>query len=220
MKQEDATAYTARCFRGEPASCSYACPFRLDVRSFLEKVGKGRWAPAYKALRNTVVFPGIVSALCDQPCRDHCQRTVLGDEPIAMRDLEAACLRYVNDRKAETYVIPPKSQRVAVVGAGTAGLSTALNLAQKRFPVTVFEKTEGWGGVLRDDPRFAEFDADLALQFSTVTVEFLWNTPVTSLDELAGFEAVYVATGSGESPSGCWMAGIVSSSPRHSPASS
>jgi hypothetical protein len=197
VKQEDATAYTARCFRGEPASCSYACPFRLDVRSFLEKVGKGRWAPAYKALRNTVVFPGIVSVLCDQPCRDHCQRTVLGDEAIAMRDLEAACVRYTKDRKAESYVIPPKSQRVAVVGAGTAGLSTALNLAQKRFPVTVFDKAEGWGGGLRDHPRFAEFDADLALQFSTVTVEFRWNTPVTSLDDLAGFEAVYVATGAG-----------------------
>ena len=64
-----------------------------------------------------------------------------------MRDIEAACLRHARDRKPETYVIPPKEQRVAVVGAGVAGLSCALNLAQKRFRVTVFEKEDGWGGI-------------------------------------------------------------------------
>ena len=197
MKLEDSTAYTARCFRGEPASCSCACPFHLDVRSYLDKVGKGRWVAAYKVLRNATVFPGIVSALCDQPCRAHCQRTLLGDEAIAMRDLEAACLRYANSRKAESYVIPPKNQRVAVVGAGTAGLSLALNLAQKKFPVTVFEKNDGWGGALRSDPRFAEFDADIALQFSAVAVEFRYGSEVGTLDELAAFDAIYVATGAG-----------------------
>ena len=59
-----------------------------------------------------------------------------------------------------------------MVGAGLAGLSCALNLAQKRYQVTVFEKETGWGGSLRSHPRFAEFDADIALQFSAVEVEF------------------------------------------------
>ncbi len=215
LKQEDATAYTAGCFRGEPASCSYACPFRLDARSFLEKAGKGRWAAAYKALRNSVVFPGIVSVLCDQPCREHCQRSVVGDEAIALRDIEAACLRYAKDRNPESYVIPPKTQRVAIVGAGVGGLSTALNLAQKRYQVTVFEKAGGWGGVLREDPRFAEFDAELALQFSRVTVEFLWNTTVETLEQLAGFDAVYLATGAGGAAFGLlqsWDPGVFTTS--------
>ena len=197
MKLEDSIAYTARCFRGEPASCSYACPFRLDVRSLLEKLSKGRWNAAYKVLRDATVFPGIVSILCDQPCREHCQRTLLGNEAIALRDLEAACLRYAKDRKSQSYVIPPKQQRIAVVGAGTAGLSCTLNLAQKQYQVTVFERHEGWGGVLRSHPRFAEIDADIALQFSAVKVEFHFGTTVVSLDGLAGFDAVYVATGAG-----------------------
>ena len=167
----------------------------MDVRSLLEKVSKGRWVAAYKTLRNATVFPAIVSALCDQPCRAHCQRTLLGDEALAMRDLEAACLRYAKERKAESYVIPPKDQRIAVVGAGTAGLSGALNLAQKKFPVTVFEKEEGWGGALRSHPRFAEFDADIALQFSAVETEFRYGTKIKSLDELADFVVVYIATG-------------------------
>ena len=146
MRREDATAYTSRCFRGEPAPCSFACPFHMDIRSFLDKAGKGRWMAAYKTLRNATVFPVIVAALCDQPCRGCCQRTVLGDEAIAVRDVESAVLRSTKDRRPDAYVIPPKTQRVAVVGAGVAGLSAALNLAQKKYPVTVFEKQEGWGG--------------------------------------------------------------------------
>ena len=200
VKLEDSTAYTARCFRGEPASCSFACPFHMDVRTLLDKVSKGRWGAAYKVLRNATVFPAIVAALCDQPCRACCQRTVLGDEALAVRDLEAACLRYARDRRPESYAIPPKEQRVAVVGAGPAGLSCALDLAQKKYRVTVLDREDGWGGGLRAHARFAEFDADIALQFSAVEVEFRFGALVRSLDELAGFDAVYVATGAeGES---------------------
>ncbi len=81
MKLEDSTAYTAGCFHGEPASCSCACPFHMDIRSLLDKAGKGRWVPAYRMLRNATVFPGIVSVLCDQPCRDHCQRRCSATKP-------------------------------------------------------------------------------------------------------------------------------------------
>jgi Fe-S oxidoreductase len=189
MKIEEATAYTAKCFRGEPASCSYACPFHMDVRSLLEKVSKGRWT--------ATVFPAIVSVLCDQPCRAHCQRALLDDEAIAMRDLEVACLKYAKNRKAESYAIPPKNKRIAVVGAGTAGLSCALNLDQKKFQVTVFEKETVWGGTLRHHPRFAEFDADIALQFSASKVEFRYGVEIKSLPELAEFDAIYIATGGG-----------------------
>lgn len=195
MKLEDSTAYTTRCFRGEPASCSNACPFHLDVRSFLERAGRGRWRAAYKVLRNATVFPGIVSVLCDQPCQGCCQRTVLGDEPLAIRDVEAACIRNTKEPGPESYVVPPKEGCIAIVGAGLAGLSTALNLAQKKYAVTVFEQQDGWGGSLRPHPRFAEFEADLALQFSGLEVEFRYGTRVGSLDELADFDAVYVATG-------------------------
>ena len=115
---EDFTGLTERCFRGEPASCSTACPFHLDVRSFLEKASKGKWNSAYKQLRNATVFPVIVAELCEEPCREQCRRTALGDEAIAIRDIEAAVLRNVKEQKPERYVIPPKEQRVAVVGAG------------------------------------------------------------------------------------------------------
>jgi Fe-S oxidoreductase len=215
MKLEQATAYTGKCFRGEPASCSFACPFHLDIRSFLEKISKSRWAAAYKTLRNATVFPSIVSALCSQPCRDHCQRTLLGDEAIAIRDLEAACIRYTKSRKAEAFVIPPKDKSIAVVGAGPAGLSCALNLGQKKYQVTVFEKQNGWGGALRSDPRFPEFEADIATQFAAVKVDFRYGTEIKSLDELAAYDAVYIATGAGGDSFGLlesWESGLLTTS--------
>jgi Fe-S oxidoreductase len=197
MKLEDSTRFTASCFRGELASCSCACPFHMDIRAFLEKASKGRWLQAYKTLRNATVFPAIVSILCDHPCQSRCQRSLTGDESIDLGKLEAASIRYAKNRKPESYVIPPKSQRIAIVGAGPAGLSCALNLAQKKFPVTVFEKESGWGGALRAHPRFAEFDADIVLQFSAVQTEFRYGTKVKILDELNEFDAIYIATGVG-----------------------
>ena len=196
MKLEDADRVCPRtAFNGEPASCSFACPFSLDIRAFLEKVSKGRWTPAYKQLRNAVVFPSVVAALCPQPCRGHCQRTQTGDAPLALGDLESACVRYVKNRRAELFVIPPKTQKIAVVGAGPAGLSCALSLAQKKYGVTVFEKAPAWGGSLQSHPLFGEFDEDFRLQFAGVEAEFRFDTEIKSLSALADYDAVYVATG-------------------------
>jgi len=212
MQMEEATAHVARCFNGEPASCSFACPFSLDIRAFLEKVAKGRWIPAYKLLRNAVLFPRVVGALCDQPCRAHCQRSQSGDEPLALRDLEEACIRYAKSRKAELYVIPPKTQRIAVIGAGPAGLACALNLAQKKYNLTVFDKEPGWGGSLRQHARFPEFEEDFKLQFTGVEVEFRFDTEIGSPAGLAGYDAVYLATGRGGADFGLlggWDSGLL-----------
>ena len=215
MKLDVSTAYVKDCFNGEPASCSCACPFSLDIRSFMEKVGKGRWLPSYKMLRNAVVFPVIVSRLCPQPCRDNCQRTSIGDEPLALRDLEAACIKYTKSRKPEVFTIPPKKQHIAVIGAGPAGLSCALSLSQKKYKVTVYEKDAGWGGTLRSHANFAIFDEDIALQFSVVDTAFIFNSEIKSLDETDGFDAVYVATGeNGETfgLSGSWDTQLLTTS--------
>ncbi len=197
MLQEEATVITERCFNGEPASCSFACPFHLDLRSFLEKAANGKWSAAYKALRSTLIFPVVVNKLCPRPCEGACQRCSIGDEAIAIGKLEEACLNYVKTRKADSYALPPKSEKIAVVGAGMAGLSCALHLAQKKFIVTVFDKAEGWGGHLRSHSDFAAFDEDIALQFSATKAEFRFNTEINSLEELSEFDAVYIATGRG-----------------------
>lgn len=195
MKLEEITAYTEKCFNGEPATCSLACPFRMDIRQLLTNVGKGRWSAAYKTYRGSVVFPVLVSRLCSQPCRSACQRAMLGDDPVDIISLETACLDYVKNPKPEKYTIPPKEQRIAVIGAGPAGLSCALNLALKKFNVTVFEKEESRGGALRSRDDFEELESDFQFQFSAVSVDFIYGHEICSLDEVADFDAVYVATG-------------------------
>ena len=203
MQLEDFNQYTRNCFNGEPASCSCACPFGLDIRGFAEKCAGGRWNAAWKALRTATVFPAIVSALCPAPCREHCQRKELGGA-IDVSGLEAAALRFAKNKKADSFNIPPKTQKVAVVGAGPAGLSAALQLALKKYLVTVFERGPAWGGSLREHPRFAEFEEDLKLQFSAVKpgfLEFVYGREILSPDELRDFDAVYIATGKGGA---CW----------------
>lgn len=197
MLQTDAIAYTEKCINGEPAACSSACPFQLDVRSFMEKTAKARWNSAYKALRNAFLFPAVVGALCPAPCESKCLRVQTGDEPVAVRMIEEACIRSAGNKKPENYAIPPKTQRAAVIGAGIAGLSAALCLAQKKYPVTVYDKNSGWGGSLRPHPRFGEFDADIAAQFSATDTEFVFSAQILSLEELAAYDVVYIATGAG-----------------------
>lgn len=197
LRLEEANAYTERCFNGEPASCSFACPFHLDTRNFLEKMAKGRWNAAYKVFRNAVVFPAVVSRCCPHPCRERCQRVLTGNEPIDMGALENALLKYAKPSKPDSYTIPPKDKSIAIVGAGPAGLSCALNLSLKKFNVTVYERGGSWGGSLKSMDGFAEMAEDIALQMSSVKCEFKFDTEIKSLDELSEFDVVYIATGKG-----------------------
>ena len=199
MQLEDFSQYTRNCFNGEPASCSCACPFGLDVRAFAEKCAGGRWNAAWKAFRTAAVFPTLVAALCPAPCREHCQRAGLGGA-IDLPGLESASIRFAKNKKADSFNIPPKDKKVAVVGAGPAGLSAALQLALKKYIVTVFEREETWGGSLRSHPRFPEFDEEFRFQFTAVKpgfLEFVYGREIREPEELADFDAVYLATGRG-----------------------
>lgn len=193
---EDTRIIVERCTNGKPASCAVACPFGLDIRSFTDKCVRGKWLPAYKALRNEVLFPVIVSRLCDAPCQNHCQRSKLGDEPINLPALERAAVLHTKDRPPNSFVIPPREESLAVVGAGASGLALALLMSQKKYRVTVYDSADAWGGRLREHKDWPLFDEDITRQFSTAEVEFRFGHRVLSLDELSDFDAVYIATGS------------------------
>ncbi|MDR1726438.1 MAG: 4Fe-4S dicluster domain-containing protein [Acidobacteriota bacterium] len=177
MLLEQATDRVKACFNGEAASCSYACPFHLDIRAFMEKAAAGRWLPAYKLLRNAVVFPEIVAALCPETCMGHCQRSAVGDEPLSMLGLERAALRLAKSRKPENFAIPPKPEKIAIAGSNLFGLSCALSLSQKGYQVTVFEP-----GPVFSIPSPELFADEVKMQFSSVKCEFRFDSapPVPS----------------------------------------
>ena len=194
MELQESMAYVSGCFRDEPASCECACPFTLEIRSFLKKMAKGRWPAAYRDLSAAIPFPSVAAALCPRPCENRCQRTMLGDAPLNMGALERACVSFAASERAQEFPLPAKTQRVAVVGAGPAGLACALALARKKFPVTVFDSAPGWGGHLRADPDFERFDADFIKQFASQSAEFRFGVTADEV-MLAEFDAVYLATG-------------------------
>jgi Fe-S oxidoreductase len=181
------------CLQQEPAFCVSACPFHLDVADFVEKIGRGAMDAAYKTYRNAVGFPEIVSALCPQPCKAVCPL----DDSIELLGLEKACVQYAVKKDPHDYNLPMKHANVAIVGFGISGMGCLLRLATKKYKVTVFEKSGKPGGILWDlmDPNIFLQDLETQLQHETYTVHY--NHPITDLDELSGFDAVYIATGKG-----------------------
>ena len=189
--------YVEACIHDEAAPCSCSCPYGLNVRSLMKKLAKGRLSSAYKEFRTAAVFPVIAAALCDHPCEKVCQRIKLGDETVDIGGLEKAILTLTKPQAPDVFPIPAKDTGIAVIGAGCTGLSLALSMAQKKYPVTVFEQDDNWGGCLRSHPDFASFDEDIRFQTSQEKIEFRYGEKIESLDALSGYAAIYIATGKG-----------------------
>ena len=182
------------CLQSESAFCTAACPFHMDVRDFMEKIRRGAFGAAFKTYRNAVAFPRVVSSLCDQPCRDVCPRKQT-DAALNMVLLEKAAIDFAGCTAPNRYAIPKKNANIAIVGAGAGGLACALRLATRRYDVTVFEKSGRIGGRLWDILPSELFLPDIEEQFTHETYKREMNTEIRRLDELAGFDAVYIATG-------------------------
>lgn len=183
------------CLQNEPAFCTAACPFQLEVRDFIEKLHRGSYNAAYRAYLNTVGFPGIVSALCDEPCKDVCPRRV-SDGAISLRLLEKAAMDYARNTDPNNYNVPLKNKKVAIIGAGISGLACTLRLASKKYNVTVYERSNRIGGHLWGLLPSDVFLKDIEKQFMYEKYTLCLNTEIASLDHL-DYDAIYIATGAG-----------------------
>lgn len=186
------------CRQNERPFCSTACPFHVDVLDFQTKMENNRYNAAIKTFRNAVGFPDIVAALCPEYCADSCPRKDL-DQSVQLNLLEKTCVTKATKKDPTDYNVPIKNRKIAVIGAGTSGLACALRLTQKKYSVTIYEKTERLGGKLWDMLPPEVFLEDIKRQLQFEKYDLYFNTEIKSIDELRdqGFEAVYVATGSG-----------------------
>jgi NADH-quinone oxidoreductase subunit F len=128
------------------ARCINACPAGIDVPSYVSLIAQGRYAEALEIHRDRNPFALTCGRVCPAFCEDKCRRGDI-DEPIAIRMVK----RLMADHEIEKPWTPkklegPKDKKVAVVGAGPAGLTAALRLAQLGYGVTVFEKLPVAGG--------------------------------------------------------------------------
>ncbi|UCC76233.1 MAG: NADH-quinone oxidoreductase subunit NuoF, partial [Anaerolineales bacterium] len=130
------------------ARCANACPADVDVPSYVSLVAQGRYGEALEVHRRRNPFALVCGRVCPAFCEAKCRRAEL-DQPVAIRHIK----RFMADKELERPWTPPrleepKMERVAVIGAGPAGLTAALRLAQKGYPVTVFEALPLAGGMM------------------------------------------------------------------------
>ncbi|MEM1483355.1 NADPH-dependent glutamate synthase [Oscillospiraceae bacterium PP1C4] len=204
MAKEEAT----RCLQCKHKPCVSGCPVNVHIPQFIGKVAEGDFAGAYEEIAQTNSLPAVCGRVCPQEsqCEGKCVRGIKG-EPVAIGRLE----RFVADwqmenGKDEVKVPQSNGHKVAIVGAGPAGLTCAGDLAKLGYQVTVFEAFHVAGGVLvYGIPEFRLPKAIVAKEVGKLEqmgVEVKTNMvigKVDSVDELfeQGFEAVFIGSGAG-----------------------
>lgn len=150
MDQRRLHEIEARCTQESPPHCRAACPFQLDVRAFMARMAEEKPAEARKVLERHLPLPGILARICDHPCENVCLRLDLGGS-LAVHALELACVSTAAQR-SRLLPMPRKRFRLAVLGAGLAGLAAAYDLSRKGYLVTVFHQGEAWDVLLERYP--------------------------------------------------------------------
>ncbi len=132
------------------APCMDACPIHLDVPKYVEAIKNAKFDDSLAVIRERLPLPGIVGRVCYHPCEENCRRAN-ADQPIAIRSLKrfAADQAAAKNQWPEVQVRPSANTgKVAVIGAGPAGLTCAYHLALKGHRVTIIEKQTLNGGML------------------------------------------------------------------------
>lgn len=181
--------------------CRETCPAGIDVPRYVRFVKEGKDGAAVAVVREKVPFPGTLGHVCDHPCEFDCRRAQV-NESIAIRDIKRYASQHDDGAwKERGYRKPATGKRVAIVGAGPAGLTAAYYLAKSGHGVTVFEKFGQPGGQLRVGiPTFRlpreVVDSEVA-HIVSVGVDIQCGTEVTSIRALQeqGYDAVLVAVG-------------------------
>ncbi len=183
------------------APCTLRCPAGNDVVGFVTYVAEGRLEDAWRLLAQTTPFPGTCGRVCPHPCEFECNRSELG-KSINIHTIE----RYIGDKFRDNPPELPKAEdsgkKVAVIGSGPAGLSTAYQLALTGHSVTVFESHSKAGGMLRvgiPDYRLPPDVLDGEIErIENLGVEIVTNSHVdrNKFDELMEqYDAVFAAGG-------------------------
>jgi NADPH-dependent glutamate synthase beta subunit-like oxidoreductase/Pyruvate/2-oxoacid:ferredoxin oxidoreductase delta subunit len=185
--------------------CRSACPARVNVQAYVALLQKGRFKDAVEIIRKDMPFPAICGRVCFSPCEDACARTNV-DQAVAIRALKrfVADIEREEERVKAEPVLKKHQERVAVVGAGPAGLAAAYELAKLGYPVTVFERMPEAGGMMRyciPDFRLEKFVVDNEVAYIKEVgveiktgVEFGKDITIDSLRE-NGYSAIFIAIG-------------------------
>ena len=198
--------------------CKSACPAHIPVQGYIKLASEGRYKEALELIKTENPFPAVCGRICNKACEDACTRGKL-DSPIAIDDIKKFIAE--KDLYSETRFVPkmltttgkPYTEKIAVIGAGPAGLSCAYYLAVKGYPVTVFEKEKMLGGMLTMGIPSFRLERDVVNAeidiLKEMGVEFKTGVEVgkdITLDKLRedGYKAFYLGIGASKGVSvGC-----------------
>jgi glutamate synthase (NADPH/NADH) small chain len=205
--EEQAVAEAERCLQCVKAPCIKGCPVEVDIPAFIQLIRERRFGEAIRKVKEKNSLPAICGRVCPQEeqCQANCTMGKVGD-PVSIGRLE----RFLADRERERgYEIPQKSastcKRVAIVGAGPAGLTAAADLVKLGHEVVVFEALHKPGGVLiygipefRLPKKIVEAEAKYIEKLGvTIKMNAMIGRLYTIDELLEQFDAVFIGTGAG-----------------------
>ena len=198
------------CYDTGTAPCKTACPAHIAVQGYLKLAAQGKYREALQLIKRENPFPAVCGRICNRRCEDACTRGTV-DQAVAIDEVKRFIAQ--QDLDAETRFVPEKvipkvdgefGEKIAVIGAGPAGMSCAYYLAEKGYRPTVFEKEARPGGMLMNAiPSFrlekdvVEAEIDVLRQLG---VEFRCGVEVGKDVTIAqlrqeGYKGFYVAVG-------------------------
>ena len=208
--EEEAVEEASRCLNCKKAKCITGCPVNIHINEFIAKVKEKDYAAAYQIISKSSSLPAVCGRVCPQEtqCEGQCIRGIKG-EAVSIGKLERFVADWARENGIRPEVTSPKNgHKVAVVGAGPAGLTCAGDLAKMGYDVTIFEALHKAGGVLSYGIPEFRLPKDKVVAPEIANVEGLGvkiNTDTIigrseTVDELLtkdGFEAVFIGSGAG-----------------------
>ena len=217
------------------APCRVGCPAEANVQGYLALAAKGKWAEALNLIRQKIPFPGTLGRICHHPCELKCNRVDV-DDPVAIRDIKRFIADYIyehpeleksrrekieerrkkNREEGSEYIDPferddsrGKDFRVAVIGAGPAGLTAAADLSMLGYEVEIFESEEESGGMMkwvipdfRLDKDYLNRELDAVITENNLKIhygkQFGKDISLKHLRE-QGFQAIFLGVGAQKS---------------------
>ena len=200
LNTSDRKLQASRCMDCGVPFCHWACPLGNRPPEFQDAMYKGKWETAYKILSRTNDFPEFTGRICPALCEKSCVLKLTMDAPVTIREDEAAV---VEAAFREGYIRPRRYERngkkVAVIGSGPAGLAAANQLNRRGYEVTVFEKLEYVGGLLRFGiPNFKLSKSVIDRRIAVMEAEgivFKVNADIDVSRLPEGFSAYCICTG-------------------------
>jgi formate dehydrogenase (NADP+) beta subunit len=131
--------------------CQRNCPIKQDIATYVDYVSQGRYVDSWMVIHETNPFPSMLGRLCNHPCETDCKRGWdPGEEPVTIRSIKRFSTDFAFQQNLwiDYRIAPSNGRRVAVVGAGPAGLTCALDLRVQGYEVVLFEREAKVGGLL------------------------------------------------------------------------